>query len=135
MKETTPNVLYRLFDAEGALLYIGITVDFQTRMRYHRRQKPWWGEVARTETEPFRSRSEALTAEWYAIVNECPKYNVEHADERSRSLNAVLAERGQTREEAVAEMREQGMTWKAVGEALGISRDAAYMTGGKIGIR
>ncbi|MFD5064690.1 GIY-YIG nuclease family protein [Streptomyces sp. NPDC058394] len=36
---------YRLFNAEGELLYVGSTVDTERRSRAHRYSKPWWPEV------------------------------------------------------------------------------------------
>lgn len=37
--------LYRLFDRQGALLYVGITGDLGQRWKKHMREKHWWGQV------------------------------------------------------------------------------------------
>lgn len=76
-----PTALYRLFDAAGELLYIGISADPEKRFRNHRhgnkREKPkeWWPRVASERIEWFDSRPEADTAETYAILTEHPQHN------------------------------------------------------------
>lgn len=76
MSAKTPHVLYRFYDEDGSLLYIGITLDLPARMRAHRGDKPWWTEVYRIEIEHFDSRPEVDRAERESILNERPKYNV-----------------------------------------------------------
>jgi hypothetical protein len=75
---TRPHALYRFFDAGGALLYVGITVDIGNRWPRHADDKPWWYEVARTTVEHHPSRPAALAAEKAAIEAEGPRYNVRH---------------------------------------------------------
>lgn len=70
-----PTALYRLFNAEGGLLYVGIG-DLKARLTAHAREKPWWPEVARKTVEWHPSRSEAEIAELLAIRTEHPLYNV-----------------------------------------------------------
>ncbi len=71
------TALYRLFDAEGVLLYIGIARNPDERMKYHIAFKRWWSEVARTDLEWFGDRAAALAAEAVAIREECPRYNIQ----------------------------------------------------------
>jgi GIY-YIG catalytic domain-containing protein len=68
--------LYRLFDAIGTLLYIGITVNPEGRWSVHAATKTWWGDVARKEIEWYDSEELADAAETAAILAEHPKYNV-----------------------------------------------------------
>lgn len=70
------TALYRLFDAEGALLYVGITVNVEQRWTEHERAKPWWPQVAEKRVEWFENRPLALTAELQAIKTERPIHNV-----------------------------------------------------------
>jgi predicted GIY-YIG superfamily endonuclease len=70
-----PHVLYRLFNSDGELLYIGITKDLPARLCHHRTRKPWFSEVTRSSTENFANRGELAAAEIRAIQNERPKYN------------------------------------------------------------
>jgi len=72
------HALYRFFDHDGLLLYVGITNDLGTRLSDHRRDKPWWAEVARVMVAQFESREAVLAAEKVAIRTEQPKYNVAH---------------------------------------------------------
>lgn len=73
-----PHVLYRFFGDDGALLYIGITVNPVGRFAAHSTQKPWWQEVRRIDMECFDSREEVLAAEAAAIIAEHPVHNVRH---------------------------------------------------------
>ena len=74
--ETGPTALYRLFDADDRLLYIGITLDPAQRFREHRRTQPWWPDVARRVVEwlPVAGR-EAEYCERAAIAAEGPMRN------------------------------------------------------------
>lgn len=72
------HALYRFFAADGALLYVGITRDPRDRFGDHRRDKPWWIEVARIDMEPHPDRDAVLCAEKAAIQAESPRYNTIH---------------------------------------------------------
>lgn len=72
-----PHALYRLYGADDALLYVGISVHL-ARWAGHATDKPWWREVARATVEWFPDRSAALTAERAAIATERPRCNVQH---------------------------------------------------------
>jgi predicted GIY-YIG superfamily endonuclease len=69
-------VVYRCFDADGRLLYIGATNSFDQRKWHHRARTPWWVDVVRISTESHLNRSEALSAERAAIWHENPVHNV-----------------------------------------------------------
>lgn len=56
---TWDHVLYRLYDREGVLLYIGRTRSIRRRFRTHAAEQPWWPEVASCRTE-FLPSYEAL---------------------------------------------------------------------------
>ena len=70
------TTLYRLFNAEGDLLYVGITSEGLTRLNQHQREKHWFYEVAEAKLEHFTSRDVALRAEARAISREHPRYNL-----------------------------------------------------------
>ena len=74
MKETT--CLYRHFDSEGALLYVGISLSAIERLRKHRESKRF-DKIATVTIERFKTRELALNAERIAIRDEDPKFNVE----------------------------------------------------------
>lgn len=73
--------LYRFFDQEGALLYIGIAEQPLQRWYAHS-HRDWWSTVARYEVAWFESRSEADGAERVAVKAERPRYNVVYNRER-----------------------------------------------------
>lgn len=72
-----PHVLYRFYDAEDALLYLGITVDEGVRWLVHAKTE-WWPQVARVAIEKHPDRASAFVAEKAAIKAERPRYNVVH---------------------------------------------------------
>jgi predicted GIY-YIG superfamily endonuclease len=72
------TALYRFFGADGALLYVGITMSPVTRFRTHSKESAWWVEVdhSRTLVEWLDCRDLASAAEQAAIKTEAPRYNV-----------------------------------------------------------
>jgi hypothetical protein len=74
--------LYRLYDAEDQLLYVGISWSAIVRMAQHKAEKPWFGDVARIEIVITKSRSEAQHLELQAIRDEWPLYNKQHNTNR-----------------------------------------------------
>lgn len=78
MNHSTPTTLYRLFDTEGALLYVGIAGNPGRRFEQHAKDKPWWSEVDQIDLEHMDTRAEALIEEAKAIREESPRYNVVH---------------------------------------------------------
>jgi DNA-binding XRE family transcriptional regulator len=68
-------VLYRFFDADDRLLYVGITENPVIRAGGHRLSSPWWTQAVRMTMERFGTRVEAWEAETRAITDECPLYN------------------------------------------------------------
>lgn len=71
-----PTALYRFFDADGALLYVGITADLGKRWAKHQSEKPWWPHVTKKTVRWYGERPSALAAEAEAIKDELPRYNV-----------------------------------------------------------
>jgi hypothetical protein len=70
-----PAAVYRLWDANGNLLYIGSAYEPEQRCSEHRK-RPWWQEVARRTDEWHSDRGTAYIIEMKAIGAELPKYNV-----------------------------------------------------------
>jgi len=73
------QTLYRLFDENDRLLYVGIAWNVRNRFYNHKADKVWWGDVARHELEEYPDRDSVLKAEMLAIKTEFPIYNVLHA--------------------------------------------------------
>jgi predicted GIY-YIG superfamily endonuclease len=78
MNETRCAV-YRLRDASGSLLYVGISDNPTQRFRAHQSTKAWWSDVVSTTLEWFPDRRSAALAEAAAIVEEHPLHNVRTA--------------------------------------------------------
>ena len=73
------TALYRMFDADDVLLYVGISYVVPARMEWHARYQPWWPQVARRIVEWYGNRDLAEAAEKAAIRAEKPRHNVTHA--------------------------------------------------------
>ncbi|WP_132120963.1 GIY-YIG nuclease family protein [Actinocrispum wychmicini] len=73
----TTQALYRMFDRDGRLLYVGITLDVSQRFKEHRAGKSWWTEASTITLERHGTRQDVEAAEAAAIVNEQPLYNVQ----------------------------------------------------------
>lgn len=78
-----PTFLYRLYDAQDELLYVGITENVRLRMQRHAAIQPWWNQVERLEVATYSSRDEAEEAELRAIRGERPKMNITGAARQS----------------------------------------------------
>lgn len=81
------TALYRLYDNDDRLLYIGISGAPKIRMGQHATDKDWWPEVTTREFEWYDSRKEAAEAEVTAIRKERPAHNHTH---NSSSVLALL---------------------------------------------
>jgi GIY-YIG catalytic domain len=68
--------LYRFFDAEDALLYVGLTINPGKRFEKHRATKPWWEDVARIVMERHADIAALRAAERVAIKTEKPRHNI-----------------------------------------------------------
>ncbi len=74
-----PTALYRMFDKQERLLYIGISKNPDGRWKAHRdNREPWVGQVASRTVEWHDSRALALKAEAEAISAERPRFNGKH---------------------------------------------------------
>jgi hypothetical protein len=119
------TALYRLFDADDTLLYVGITVDPETRWWNHAKEKSWWPEVANRTVEWFDNRAAAEAAEFTAIVTEDPRYNVEHSTTRKRGDAKTEY---QSPYDKPRRMRAPLDEWAGLGaatKAMGVTRAAA----------
>ena len=75
-QEYRQPVLYRFFNEDRELLYIGISSNPSDRWIQHRRSKEWWKEVAYIAFTSVRGlRWELELAERQAIRAESPRYN------------------------------------------------------------
>lgn len=86
--------LYRHYDADGNLLYVGITINPGRRGKDHAKSSAWVEFAAREESVWFDSEEDAKAAERDAISNEAPLFNRVHAGgKRDERLLSYLIER------------------------------------------
>ena len=72
------TAVYRFYDGEGRLLYVGVTKEPEVRFDTHKRERAetWWPLAVRHTIEWFDDRQAAAQAEVDAITNEAPLHNV-----------------------------------------------------------
>jgi hypothetical protein len=103
--------LYRLFNADDKLLYVGISMSALNRIGQHKTEKVWWHEVAKITIETHHvERQQILDIERRTIVAEKPRYNIKHAG-------------GSLPTEPVATSTGQGTPWTplyAVGDVVAV---------------
>lgn len=71
----TRTALYRHFDADGKLLYVGISLNAVARLSQHKLHADWFDQIANVTVEWLESRVAALDAEIRAIRTESPAWN------------------------------------------------------------
>ena len=74
MSEQT--ALYRLYDADGILLYVGIAANPRARLQQHAATQSWWPCVQRATVSWYGDRERADMAETMAVALEQPKHNI-----------------------------------------------------------
>ncbi|OCB57654.1 hypothetical protein A5677_16960 [Mycobacterium malmoense] len=70
------HILYRFFNKDDELLYVGLTDNPGIRFRTHQSTQTWYTECVLATMEHFDSRNALKRAELNAIRVEKPKYNV-----------------------------------------------------------
>ena len=77
-----PHAVYRIFDKDGTLLYVGCSSRLLSRLYTHS-LKEWGTRMARIELEWYDDKAHAAVAEARAILDERPLLNgTEHPPER-----------------------------------------------------
>lgn len=82
--EAERTAVYRLYDKDELLLYVGVSTEPRVRFRQHQHDKDWWPLVATREIEWFDSRGAAECAEKEAIKGEQPGHNRVHNGQQYR---------------------------------------------------
>lgn len=88
-----PTSVYLYFDADGILIYVGITSRGPDRQAEHARDKPWWPLVRRQEVEHYDTRRDAESREKALIGERRPPYNVLHNSEHRETRALYEAHR------------------------------------------
>lgn len=71
------TALYRHFNADNQLLYVGISLSAIHRLSQHK-TSGWHDDIAKVDIIHFNNRTEALDAEKEAIKEENPRFNIAH---------------------------------------------------------
>jgi predicted GIY-YIG superfamily endonuclease len=93
--EAVETALYRHFDSEGKLLYVGVSLSAVARLAQHRDNSHWYRRIANMTTEWHPNRDAALKAERHAVRTENPECNImlkETAAEKAFRLKLEAAE-------------------------------------------
>lgn len=72
------TTLYRHFDSNDNLLYVGISLSAYERFKQHLSQSGWSIQSIKMTMQHYNTREEALIAEKDAIINERPIHNKVH---------------------------------------------------------
>ena len=76
MAKGIENIVYRLLDHDGALLYAGVSSRGLARLQEHLKDKDWAREIASVRIEQFDDGELAALREREIITSEAPRYNV-----------------------------------------------------------
>lgn len=147
--------VYRLYDGNGVLLYVGIAYQVPKRLGEHERSKPWFSEVGVIRVSRYPTRRQAEQAEAEAIYSEKPRENRAPGTTTTREAPTVIADVDAVVARHMAEMKRaspveaaaawaqlakdaasradaegaaavsKGRSYAQVGQALGITRNGA----------
>ena len=68
--------VYRIFDREGRLIYVGSTMHPEVRINTHR-HSVWWGpDIHRIKIKVYPNRQHAADEERRAVQTEHPRWNI-----------------------------------------------------------
>jgi hypothetical protein len=122
--------LYRHFDADGNLLYVGISLSALTRLYAHGKAA-WYNDIKNVTIENYPTKRMALDAEKNAIKTEKPMHNIMHNKEvdpevlKKRALyhrQRAAARQRALRKSRGATPRSESLSQTRPWEAEGISR-------------
>ena len=68
--------LYRYYDKDVNLLYVGMSSNALRRVKEHQKDKEWYWDIVKITIENFDMHHELVEAEKEAIAKEQPRYNI-----------------------------------------------------------
>jgi predicted GIY-YIG superfamily endonuclease len=123
-------VVYRAYDANENVLYIGASCYLKSRLAAHKWGSPWMAKAQRIEARRYKSWSKALDAEAYAIFKERPAFNRQCAIHRlAKMMRVFVRTERQGRppppfpSDFIGIVAARGMTMKGVALVSGIPLD------------
>ena len=120
--------LYRHFDENMVLLYIGISSNPFKRLDSHRKVSSWIADVRTITIEPIatsgpRDMTAAFEAERVAIEKEKPLHNINRHRPGKQQIRIEMLE--------LREKDRKQWTWAAIAKKYGISPQRAQQIGSK----
>jgi len=97
--------LYRHYNSNGDLLYVGVSLSTLQRLGQHADHSDWFLSIARVTIEHLETREAALDAERAAVIREKPLHNIHHkkaAEEALRKTREKLTETAQAKKDLTA---------------------------------
>jgi predicted GIY-YIG superfamily endonuclease len=73
------ETLYRFYDSDDRLLYVGVSSSFTSRAHAHSKNSQWFEKSVRVTLEHHPTREAVLEAEKFAIKQEDPLHNKIHS--------------------------------------------------------
>jgi predicted GIY-YIG superfamily endonuclease len=70
--------LYRHYDSEDNLLYVGISTNLTSRLAAHRAYSEWFDKITTIKIETYKNLSELRNIEKKIILEEKPVFNILH---------------------------------------------------------
>lgn len=77
------TALYRFYDADNALLYVGVSRSLPDRWNWHRCRTGWYARARLVSLSFYPSRRDAFCAEAAAIRTQHPLFNILRCRTRS----------------------------------------------------
>lgn len=73
------HFIYRHYDKNDNLLYVGISLSAISRLSSHKNSSPWFHKISSVKIEGCESKASAIQKEKEAIKKERPMYNISHS--------------------------------------------------------
>lgn len=98
IRRRSPHVLYKHYDDNRVLLYVGITSRLDKRTAQHRRDSHWFKSIARITTKLYPSYYLAREAEVFEIRTKGPAHNTKKTHNGSARKSKAWATRWMLRD-------------------------------------
>lgn len=116
--------VYRLSDALGQLLYVGITVDPEVRFKNHEKEKWWWPSVYQTDIDWMLNWEIAESVEKHLIKTLSPIHNVRGTPRHGKWSH--IAAQASTSSEWRQLAKEHGVPFTSTSAYSGKDRNAMW---------
>lgn len=121
MTGTRECILYRWWDTDGTLLYVGKSVSLFSRIAAHRTSSAFFSSAAMMTLERFPDEKALADAEVKAIRTEHPAYNVAHSIPGGSPKKVVVADPDSLTSSHWADVKSSEIRWGTVLRLLGDS--------------